>query len=407
MPTSQTLDSFSGTKREWRCLISKRSKGIQRLFFCLWLLGDPLCYGGATLNIADDAPKLASERWWKGDPIFAFEPNTLYIVEFWGTLCGPCVDSIPKLTELQKRYQNSGVVVIGVAAHEMGATTEAKLASLNTFLEKKWDEIGYRIAFEGTGAAKAAWMTAADQRGIPTAFVVQKGKIVFIGHPVQLEEAIPQILAGSWDPASMVQAIARRRLQQERMDELASQYHAASEGKRWEDALRFYDQILDVYPEMRLWRTPEKIRLLMFQLGRYSEAYALIDRCAIEQWDNPFGLDLLLSVFYDKDHPPKQSNEVLKKKLGKRLLQLSSLQSDEARAHPALIQYLVDLEDWERAVQYQRIRIEFLAKSDGSAEFIKGQRAYLASLELRLAEKLNCGKGVEGEGKAKKEIPES
>ena len=44
-------------------------------------------------------------------------------------------------------------------------------------------------------------MKASGHGGIPCSFVIGKdGKIAFIGHPLFLDEVLPKVLAGTWDP---------------------------------------------------------------------------------------------------------------------------------------------------------------------------------------------------------------
>ena len=52
------------------------------------------------------------------------------------------------------------------------------------------------------------WLKAADENGIPTAFVVHDGKIAWIGHPMELEKPLQKILDGKWDIAES----AKKRL---------------------------------------------------------------------------------------------------------------------------------------------------------------------------------------------------
>ena len=60
------------------------------------------------------------------------------------------------------------------------------------------------------GAMAKAWMTAAGQNGIPTAFIVNKeGKIAWIGHPMEMEKPLEKIVAGTWD----LKAVAGREAQ--------------------------------------------------------------------------------------------------------------------------------------------------------------------------------------------------
>ena len=38
-----------------------------------------------------------------------------------------------------------------------------------------------------------SWMEAADQHGIPTAFIVRDGKVAWIGHPMAMDEALERV----------------------------------------------------------------------------------------------------------------------------------------------------------------------------------------------------------------------
>jgi tetratricopeptide (TPR) repeat protein len=53
-----------------------------------------------------------------------------------------------------------------------------------------------------------AWMKAAEENGIPTAFVVHDRKIAWIGHPLEMDEPLAKITAGDWDPS----VLSKKRL---------------------------------------------------------------------------------------------------------------------------------------------------------------------------------------------------
>ena len=62
-----------------------------------------------------------------------------------------------------------------------------------------------------------SWMEAADQHGIPTAFIVRDGKVAWIGHPMAMDEALEKISAKEFD----IQVAARRyREEKERQSKL-------------------------------------------------------------------------------------------------------------------------------------------------------------------------------------------
>jgi thiol-disulfide isomerase/thioredoxin len=157
------------------------------------------------LNIGDPAPKLAVSGWVKGEKVDQLEPGKTYVVEFWATWCGPCRVSIPHLTELAHKYKDKGVRFIGVDAFE-GDTKLVK-----PFVDQMGDKMDYSVALDNVpaggnpsdGAMAKTWMDAADENGIPTAFVIRDGKIAWIGHPMNMDEPLAKITAGDWNTADM------------------------------------------------------------------------------------------------------------------------------------------------------------------------------------------------------------
>jgi tetratricopeptide (TPR) repeat protein len=62
--------------------------------------------------------------------------------------------------------------------------------------------MGYTVAWDDGRKTNAAYMEAAAQNGIPCSFLVDgKGKIAFIGHPIELDSPLAAVVAGNWDAA--------------------------------------------------------------------------------------------------------------------------------------------------------------------------------------------------------------
>lgn len=150
-----------------------------------------------TLKPGDPAPPLKVTKWLRGREVNAFEPGKVYVVEFWATWCGPCVVMMPHLGDMQEELESKGVTIIGFTANDPGNTLE----KVNKFLEKRGDKLGYSIAYGEDRETYDAFMKAAGQGGIPCSYVIGKdGKIAFIGHPLFLDEVLPKVLNGTWDP---------------------------------------------------------------------------------------------------------------------------------------------------------------------------------------------------------------
>ncbi len=170
-----------------------------------------LTASAATLSIGDPAPALKCAKWVKGDAVAGFDPAKLYVVEFWATWCGPCKASIPHLTEMAHKYKQ--VTFIGMDVSEHAAD---KVATVTKFVTGMGDQMDYHVAMDTDEAfMNKNWMAAAGQTGIPTAFLVQAGKIIWIGHPMGgLEGTLAEVVAGKFDQAkAKVRADATKRVQ--------------------------------------------------------------------------------------------------------------------------------------------------------------------------------------------------
>lgn len=145
---------------------------------------------GDVLVPGSPAPAFTVDSFIRGPESKTLELGKVHVIEFWATWCGPCVASMPHLTELQK--QNPDVQFIGVAGFERGKDATDGTKRVDDFVKAKGDAIGFAIAFDGDGTMAKTWMTAAKRNTIPTSFVVGKdGNIAFIGSPnAELDAAI-------------------------------------------------------------------------------------------------------------------------------------------------------------------------------------------------------------------------
>lgn len=153
------------------------------------------------LEVGSAAPGFKEMEWVKGGPIDPVKGDgkQITVVEFWATWCGPCVETVPHLTDLQKKYAGKNVRVVGVSQYDPGNT----LDDVKRFVERMERKMDYAVAFDKSGETYRAYMDAAEQSGIPTAFVVEKsGKIAWIGHPMDgMEAAIEALSGGTYDLA--------------------------------------------------------------------------------------------------------------------------------------------------------------------------------------------------------------
>jgi thiol-disulfide isomerase/thioredoxin len=202
----------------------------------------------AALKVGDDAPKIQVSKWAQGEAVKEFEGDKVYIVEFWATWCGPCIASIPHLDEIYKKHKEEGLVVIG---QNLGEEAD----KVSPFVKSMAGKMSYRVTVddnksEGGWMAKH-WLTAADQNGIPCAFVVsKKGKIAYIGHPMELQESLlASLLAepstksgGAPAPAAEATALSAKAA------ELATRAQTEIRAGKLDDAEATISQLQDALP---------------------------------------------------------------------------------------------------------------------------------------------------------------
>jgi thiol-disulfide isomerase/thioredoxin len=161
--------------------------------------------GDGTLKVGDSAPPLAVSNWLHGAEVKEFERGHVYVVEFWATWCGPCVQIMPHVADLQDEFRDKGVTFIGFASE-----ANDKEAKVNAFVAKHGPKLGYTFAFGSGTETHNAYMKASGQNGIPCSFVVdEQGRIAYIGHPVFLDIVLPKVLDGTWDPKKGAETLAK------------------------------------------------------------------------------------------------------------------------------------------------------------------------------------------------------
>ncbi len=89
----------------------------------------------------------------------------ILVLNFWATWCAPCVQEIPSLNEFQKRFANSGVVVVAISVDK----NEQKY---KTFLER------IHVSFE---TAHDPNMDVSNEYGtfqFPETYIIKNGRIM-------------------------------------------------------------------------------------------------------------------------------------------------------------------------------------------------------------------------------------
>lgn len=168
------------------------------------------------LNIGDQPPAFKIEHWVKGTPISEFEKGNVYLIDFWATWCGPCIKIMPELTQVQEKYADDGLRVVGVSIWEnkvedgqrVSLRGQEQADHVQAFVEKNDERMGYTVAV-GSEDIESDWMQAAQQNGIPTVMIVDRsGHIGWIGYGTDpsLDENLEDILADEHDIEALNEA---------------------------------------------------------------------------------------------------------------------------------------------------------------------------------------------------------
>lgn len=224
------------------------------------------------LTIGSPAPKLSIEHWVqdapsKRKPVTEFEQGKVYVVEFWATWCGPCVQSMPHLAALQEKYADRGVRIISVS--------DEPLDTVETFLSRTAKGVAagaaedpptyaditraYSLTTDPDQSTYKDYMEAAAQNAIPAAFIVGKdAKIEWLGHPMELEGPLEAVLNDAWDREAFAEQV---RLQQ-KMAQAQREIQMALRAGKPEQALETIDALL---AEEATKQDPQ-LNLLKFQI---------------------------------------------------------------------------------------------------------------------------------------------
>lgn len=109
--------------------------------------------------------------------------GNIVLVDFWIKNCGPCIQSVPHLNELQKKYKNKHLKIISINAYD-------SKKDIDWFVNKH--KIEYPVLLNGRDIA-----TAYGVSGFPSFFLINKsGTIIYshAGYDLSIKAAIEKFL---------------------------------------------------------------------------------------------------------------------------------------------------------------------------------------------------------------------
>ena len=118
------------------------------------------------------------EKWYQGEGEVDLSSGKTTLLVFWEEWCPHCKREVPKMQNLYNGLKGEGLQVVGLTKITRSSTEE----KVTSFIADK--QIGYPCAKE-TGEISSYFNVS----GIPAAAVLKDGKVVWRGHPAQLNEA--------------------------------------------------------------------------------------------------------------------------------------------------------------------------------------------------------------------------
>jgi thiol-disulfide isomerase/thioredoxin len=253
------------------------------------------------LHVGDPAPAIAFGQWFKGTPVEKFDPQKIYVMEFWATWCGPCREAMPHLTKLAKEYKDK-ITFIGVDVWEgthniEGKSYEELSKKAGQFVSQMGDNMGYNVAGDTKESHMVnSWLNPAGIEGIPATFLIKNDSIIWIGHPLNLDTTLQAYFAGRYNINN------ERNLEQGRR--IASQRNKATLSalvKTYEDAFSSGDPargltVMDSIVAAR----PELINYIYTQKVQYYLNIRDIDGLLllVSEWENKNMLGALTAAAF-------------------------------------------------------------------------------------------------------------
>jgi thiol-disulfide isomerase/thioredoxin len=156
---------------------------------CLWLLTPQACTSKEKAGLL--APNFTLEGLSGERVSLADHRGRFVLIDFWATWCPPCLRSIPELVELNKKYKEKGLVVLGISLDDPNRVDNNLLAA---FKEK------HRMDYVILRGSQAVLQDYSGPEGmsIPTMFFVDRnGRIAekLVGFmPGRVENALKKLM---------------------------------------------------------------------------------------------------------------------------------------------------------------------------------------------------------------------
>lgn len=272
------------------------------------------------------------EVWLQGTPVKEWEKDKVYIFEFWATWCGPCLAAMPHMEQLHQAFKDNPLMqIIGVNVMDR-KTPEA----LKEFIKNRPTPLNYTMAVDVDGKkTREKWLEPQKVNGIPHAFAVKNGQLIWRGHPAQLSEKTMQaMLKPDFSAASLpakgpdagAHEWQRYRETSQKVRDLVEK-----DGKQGAQALLKQVQDSGKFPQDQVIQLKMIPFLVLAGQGKFEEAQSVLNDVSKEYPDDyRVQIDIAGTLMEGKSVPAGKMDAALVERCLNRCIEISRKSNKEA-----------------------------------------------------------------------------
>ena len=278
---------------------------------------------------------------------------------------------MPHLSELQARYAEQGVRVIGVSDESLPKVVAFLFTTYERDGKLQDDRTHYTLTTDPDRSTHDAFFKAAGRTGIPCGFLIgPTGQIEWIGHPMTVDEPLAALVAGTWDREAFKATYEEER----RVDDVRRAFQTAKRAKDWATCWRLLEEQGADLPNLDM----ERATVLLCGLDRPDEGCAVLADLVHRKRDDARTLNQIAWWIVDTQGLARRDLDLA---LGAAERAVELTKGEDAAILDTLARVHHDRGDLARAIEIQRQAVE----RAGDDRLGEGIRKVLAGYEAEEA----------------------